>query len=161
MLPDLGDLVDGLYVIGASTASYRCDQLKKVSIDRSSLPSPLQTSIQQDNDFCEVTLVSYIDLEANVPALTIGDDYAPIAGTKVLEISTVPYKCTELQRIEIKVAPFPAPEIVTEVDDNIFCKVTRHSQIVDALSLPAIGGRLRWSDCNCCRFCIISLRRII
>ena len=139
VLPDLGDLVDGLYVIGASTASYRCDQLKKVSIDRSSLPSPLQTSIQQDNDFCEVTLVSYIDLEANVPALTIGDDYAPIAGTKVLEISTVPYKCTELQRIEIKVAPFPAPEIVTEVDDNIFCKVTRHSQIVDALSLPAIG----------------------
>ena len=52
----------------------------------------------------------------------------------------MPYKCTELQRIEIKVAPFPAPEIVTEVDDNIFCKVTRHSQIVDALSLPQLGG---------------------
>ena len=64
-----------------------------------------------------------MDLATAIPALNIGDDYPAILGTKVLAVNTEPYKCDELQRITITVAAFPAPEIDTERDDNLFCKV--------------------------------------
>jgi len=144
-LPALGDSYgSGLYVVGASSSPRKCDKFSTIEIQTSELPSPLQTSTKEDNDFCEVTTVSYVDLASNVASIDLGDDYAPIPGTKVIAFNSEPYKCAELQRVTITVAPFPAPVIRTEIEDNDFCEAYRNTQILTAdelvaSPLPAIG----------------------
>jgi hypothetical protein len=142
-LPNKGDTYKVDYtVLDAKADALGCGDLKQFTITYASLPTPVVTKEDLDNDYCVLYTESNYDLKSNIGSLPVfGDAHPTKTGFQVVRAALEDIGCGEVSKLTVTYANVPTSPKTTERDDESWCRVST-DQFFDLsanFTLPAKG----------------------
>jgi len=142
-LPTKGDVYKSSYtVLDAKADALGCGDLKQFTITYATLPTPVVTKEDLDNDYCVLYTESNYDLKSNIGALPIfGDAHPAKQGFQVVRAALQDIGCGEVSKLTVTYANVPTSPKTTERDDESWCRVITDQffELSANYTLPAKG----------------------